>query len=65
MIKFGDLTLYSVKEVADKFGISVNTVQRYLKEGKIAGQKMGKSWYISEPALNEFFLKTYKETKNK
>jgi len=39
--------------------IRTSCVRTYIKEGRLAGQKMGKTWYISETAIEDFFRSPY------
>jgi len=59
MIEIGGVRVFDVREVAKKFGVSVPTIRRYVKSGRLPGQRVGTKWYISEAGLNEFFLKAY------
>ena len=43
--------MYSLIEAADKVDVHVNTIRRWIKEGKIKAVKMGKNWKISEDEL--------------
>jgi len=41
--------------VADKFGVSVSTVQRWLRDGTLRGQKLGpRMWTIPAESLADF-----------
>jgi len=59
MIVIGSVKVFTIEEIAKKFGITTATVRRYLKSGKLSGQRMGVRWFISEHAIDEFFLKSY------
>jgi excisionase family DNA binding protein len=59
MIEIGGVRVFDVREVAKKFRVSVPTIRRYVKSGRLPGQRVGTKWYISEAGLNEFFLKGY------
>jgi excisionase family DNA binding protein len=63
MIEIGKVKVFTIEEIAKKFGISTATVRRYLKSGKLSGQRMGVRWYVSENAINEFFLRSYVKPK--
>lgn len=54
MIKLGDTTAYNVKEIAQAFNISTQTVLKYIKAGKLKGAKFGKSYYITEQSIKEY-----------
>jgi len=53
--KIRDITLYSVSEVSQKLEVTPFTVWKYLKQGKLRGQKKMGKWFISEEDLIEFF----------
>jgi excisionase family DNA binding protein len=59
MIKLGNTVIFDIKEVAVKFNLTTTTIRRYIKEGRLKGQKMGNRWYISEDAIAEFFMQSY------
>jgi len=58
--QFDGLTLYTPAEVADRLGVQVVTVRRYLKEGKLAGRKFAGNWYVSAEAIADYFRVTGK-----
>jgi excisionase family DNA binding protein len=47
--------LFTVEEVAAMLKVESTTVRRWLREEKIKGKKIGKSWRISEENLREAF----------
>ena len=49
--------LYKPTEVAEKLGVSIHTVNKWLQAGKIKGIKVGNLWRITETDL-EAFVKT-------
>jgi len=51
----GDIKLYSIKELSELTGTSGETLRKYLKTGRIKGQKLGKTWYATEEALRDYF----------
>ena len=46
---------YTSKEIAALLKRSVSTVTRHLQIGLLKGNKIGKSWIISELELNEYY----------
>jgi excisionase family DNA binding protein len=46
--------VFSIQEIADIFNVSVLTIRKYCREGKLNCQKIGKTMYVKESALNEF-----------
>jgi len=57
-IQIGDIKLYSLQELSEKLGVTKVTLRTYLKNGKMKGQKMGTTWYVSEESLREYFNAT-------
>ena len=47
-----DKEFYSIEDIANLFGISWRTVQRYIKDGKIKAIKIGRQWRIPK---DEFY----------
>jgi len=41
----------TVQEAARRLGRSIEQVRRYLREGKLAGKRVGQQWFIPESAL--------------
>ena len=53
--KIREITLYSVSEVSQKLEVTPVTIWKYLKEGKLSGQKAMGRWFILDKDLMEFF----------
>jgi len=49
--------MFTVEQVATQLNLSVNTIRRYVKSGKIRGSKLGKSWRISAEQIKDFIEK--------
>ena len=43
--------IFTPDQVAKELSISVRTVRKWLRDGKIRGVKIGKSWRVSEAEL--------------
>lgn len=43
--------LLTVAEVAERLGRSIEQVRRYLREGKLAGRRIGQQWFVEASAL--------------
>ena len=59
MDKFKDMrenevTVLTLKEVAERLKLHPNTLRRYAKEGKLPAMKFGRVWRIEEEDLKEF-----------
>lgn len=49
----GDITLYTVRELAESLDITDITIRRYIKDGKLKATKLGGKYHISEEALRQ------------
>lgn len=47
-------TLLTTQQAAQRLDVRVDTVQRYLRQGKIRAIRLGKFWRIPESALQTF-----------
>jgi excisionase family DNA binding protein len=47
-------TLYTVEQVAEKFGVHPETVRRLARDHDLPGKKIGKSWRFSDEDLKNF-----------
>jgi excisionase family DNA binding protein len=45
---------YTVREIADMVGLNYYTIQRHITEGKLVGNKLGRSHKISQENLNKY-----------
>ena len=50
-----DRNLYSVTELAQKLNVTTVTIRKYLKQGKLKGQKVMGRWFISDEDIVGFF----------
>ena len=53
--KIKDITLYSVTELSQKLNVTPVTIWKYLKQGKLKGQKAMGKWFISDKNIVDFF----------
>lgn len=53
--------MLTLKEVAKRLNLHINTVQEYVKEGKIPAIKLDRVWRVEEKDLEEFI--TERKTK--
>ena len=53
--QIGELVFFELPELSEKLGCHINTLRRYLREGRIKGRKIGAKWLVSEDALREYF----------
>lgn len=45
---------YSVEELSEILDLHPKTVQRFIREGKIRGRKIGRSWKVNHKDLRDF-----------
>jgi len=48
---------YTAQELADKLGVNVMTIYRYIKAGKIGAYKLGKEFRIDRKEFDNFLIK--------
>ena len=65
MIKIASLQIFNIEEIAIQFKLTPATVRRYIKLGRLKGQKMGTKWYVSNEAISDFFMSPYFSPKKK
>lgn len=53
--KIKDIPLYSTLEISQKLNVTPNTIWKYLKQGKLKGQKVMGKWFISGEDVIDFF----------
>ena len=49
-----NIELCGAEEVADAFGIKLDTLYRYARKGRLRGMKVGKSWRFLQADIQEF-----------
>lgn len=54
-VQIGDLTLYTVQDLADMLEVSASTIRKYLRDGALRGRKMGHTWYVSSENILLYF----------
>ena len=53
-IQLENIKLYSLKEAADFLRVSMPTIRRYVREGILEGEKVGRQLYVTEESLQKF-----------
>ncbi len=49
-------SLLSIDEAAEKLKTHPETVRRFIRDGQLAGVKMGRNWRVRESDLSAFVL---------
>lgn len=65
MIKFSDVELYTVEDVAEILKLSKQTVYSYVWQGRLKSRHIGRRAYISEQELKEFVSKGFGKSRRK
>ncbi len=50
----GELELFKVEDIAKELGCNMETIRRYIRQGKIKAQKIGRRYYVSKDNLKAF-----------
>ena len=48
------IKFFTTQEAAEKLGVTPQTVRKHIKEDKLKGRRVGRSFLISEKSLFEF-----------
>lgn len=48
------VTLYSIKELSEILDVTVVTLRKYFRSGKMKAQKIGGKWYVTEENVKRF-----------
>lgn len=62
-IKLGDTTFYTTEELSKILGITLQTLRKYIKSGKLKGKKIGGTWFVDESNLKKFLGNDKEEDK--
>ncbi len=54
MIQIDDLKVYDVNECAEMLRIHPQTVRKYIRIGKLTGQKVGFKKYVTSESIKDF-----------
>ncbi len=46
--------IYNLKDLSKKLKISVRTLRKYVKSGKLEAKKIGKAYFVTEVSLMTF-----------
>lgn len=49
-----EIPVYDLKDLSKKLKISIRTLRKYIKAGKLKGKKIGRAYYVTEPNLMAF-----------
>lgn len=59
MIRIKNQKYYRTEDLAEMLPLKLQSIQRYIREGKIHAVKIGLFWFISEANLNLFLRGGY------
>lgn len=52
------MKIYDLKEVVKILGLNIQTVRKFIKEGKLKASKVGTHYMVTEDAIKEFLKAT-------
>jgi len=55
------ITFYTIRELASKLKVTPQTIRKFIKEGKLSGQRYGRPYLVSDIQLREFLLETIRK----
>lgn len=67
-IKLGNTTAYDIQEIAEMFNINARTLRRYIRLGRLKGNKIGTKYFVTDDGIKDFLETnqgTIKPKKNK
>lgn len=50
----GEIELLKVEDLAKVLGCNMETIRRYIRQGKLKAQKIGRRYYVSKDNLKAF-----------
>jgi predicted site-specific integrase-resolvase len=51
-----EIQVYTLNEISRDFGFNIQTLRRYITEGKLRAKKVGKQYYCRKKDIVDFFL---------
>ena len=57
-------TLYTVEQVAEKFGVTQNYVRNLARDGELPARKIGRHWRFTDDDLAAFLESAKVQTEN-
>ena len=48
------MKIYDLKEVVKLLGLNIQTIRKFIKEGKLKASKVGTHYMVTEEAIKEF-----------
>jgi excisionase family DNA binding protein len=55
------ITFYTIRELASKLKVTPQTIRKFIKEGRLSGQRYGRPYLVSDIQLREFLLETIRK----
>ncbi len=52
--QLGEITYYTLQELSEELDVTLQTLRKYIRQGKLRGQKVANQWYVTEEALRNF-----------
>ena len=53
-VTIGDVELWDMQEIADAFGLNIETVRVQVREGRLKARKVGRKYYSTVKEVNDW-----------
>jgi excisionase family DNA binding protein len=58
------MQVYNLKEVVKILGLNIQTIRKFIKEGKLKASKVGTHYMVTDEAIKEFLKANEVKTNN-
>jgi len=65
IVEIEGIKFYTILDVAEVLRVTPQTVRKYIKEGKLRGQKIGRPTYVTFKSLQEYLNAPEAQTANR
>lgn len=59
------MQVYNLKEVVKLLGLNIQTIRKFIKEGKLKASKVGTHYMVTDEAIKEFLKANEVQPSNK
>ena len=50
-----EIQVYTLEDIRTSYGFNIQTLRRYIKEGKLNAKKVGKQYFVTKEEITRFF----------
>ena len=58
------MKIYNLKEVVSLLGLNIQTIRKFIKEGRLKASKVGTHYMVTDEAIQEFLKANEVQPKN-